>query len=110
MLEGQGRVCITSVFLSISTWGVAVPLSYFTLHFLTDPQSCDVSSIELRLVWWSMCAGAAVADLLLAGTVLCSSWQELSEKAVLFSAQQASENEATTLKSLDDSGKSTGRK
>ena len=98
------------MFLSIGTWGVAVPLSYFSLHFLTDPQSCDVSSIELRLVWWSMCSGAAMADLLLAAAILCSSWQELSEKAALFSAQQASENEAATLKELQSSGMSTGRR
>ena len=53
VLEGQGRVCITSVCLSAGTWGVAVPLAYFSLHFYSDANSCDVNSLELLLVWWS---------------------------------------------------------
>jgi hypothetical protein len=113
VLEGCARVSITSVFIIIGWWVVAVPGSFLALHLNSlepcsiDADGADVESgnpsTEMALIMWCQCAGFLVCDLLMASCIIFGDWQALSDEAV--ANAQEDEEDAAKATSQDGDGK-----
>lgn len=115
VLEGQARVSITSVFIIVGWWVVAVPGSFLALHLNSlDPCSTDVAggdssggnpSKDISLIMWCQCAGFLVCDLLMAYCVVFGDWQALSDEAVANAQEDENDVEQGTPQDANDKSK-----
>jgi Na+-driven multidrug efflux pump len=77
VLQGQGRSKLT-MYLSIgSLWGITIPAAYYCFYF--------VPGAKLPQIWWSLCLGYIVLEIIGVYCVYNSDWENLFLKAKRYS-------------------------
>jgi Na+-driven multidrug efflux pump len=73
VLQGQGRSKLT-MYLSVgSLWGITIPVAYYCFYF--------VPGAKLPQIWWSLCLGYIVLEIIGIYYVYNSDWENLFMKA-----------------------------